>query len=128
VAITLRIVLVENLRRSAERMVHSRASREEADNLADRLLGAGGYTAEPVPVVFAGYRRAQLPDAFAVQLVHRLRDQDPRVMPALTWLDQVSRRKEPLPRGRARRTPEAGAATVTVRNIITSMRMISDVD
>ena len=42
VAITLRIVLVENLRRLAERMVHSRTSREEADNLADRLLGAGG--------------------------------------------------------------------------------------
>ena len=29
-----------------------------------------------------------LPDAFAVQLVHRLRDQDPRITPALTWLDQ----------------------------------------
>ena len=129
VAITLRIVLVENLRRSAERMVHSRASREEADNLADRLLGAGGYTAEPVPVVFAGYRRAQLPDAFAVQLVHRLRDQDPRVMPALTWLDQrlaaQGTTADAVVRDEHQRQ---GAATVTIRNIITSMRMISDVD
>ena len=57
VAITLRIVLVENLRRLAERIVHSRTSREEADNLADRLLGAGGYAAEPVPVVLAAYER-----------------------------------------------------------------------
>ena len=29
-----------------------------------------------------------VPDAFAVQLVHRLRDQDPRITPALTWLNQ----------------------------------------
>ena len=129
VAITLRIVLVENLRRLAERMVHSRTSREEADNLADRLLGAGGYTAEPVPVVLAGYRRVELPDAFAVQLVHRLRDQDPRIMPALTWLDQrlaaQGTTADAVVRDEHQRQ---GAATVTVRNIITSMRMISDVD
>ena len=97
VAITLRIVLVENLRRLAERIVHSRAAREEADNLADRLLGAGGHTAEPVAVVLADYERAPLPRAFAVQLVHRLRDQDPRIMPALTWLDQRLAAQERLP-------------------------------
>ena len=38
VAITLRIVLVENLRRGARRIVASRAARQEADALADRLL------------------------------------------------------------------------------------------
>src|SRR5580704_17670355 len=40
VAITLRIVLVENLRRISERIVRSRTARLEADELADRLLGA----------------------------------------------------------------------------------------
>ena len=39
VAITLRIVLVENLRRAAARIVSGRAARQEADNAADRLLG-----------------------------------------------------------------------------------------
>src|SRR5512145_1555641 len=38
VAITLRVVLVENLRRLAERVVHDRAARQEADALAERLL------------------------------------------------------------------------------------------
>src|SRR6185436_11985855 len=38
VPITLRIALVENLRRLASRIVSSRAEREEADKLADRLL------------------------------------------------------------------------------------------
>ncbi len=47
VAITLRIVLVENLRRAAARIVSSRAARQEADALADRLLGVNGHTAEP---------------------------------------------------------------------------------
>ena len=42
VATTLRIVLVENLRRIAERVVDSRAGRGAADVVADRLLGAGG--------------------------------------------------------------------------------------
>ena len=46
VAITLRIVLVENLRRAAERIVNERAARQAADALADRLLGAGGREAE----------------------------------------------------------------------------------
>src|ERR1700726_3632448 len=41
-AISLRVVLVENLRRSAERMVRARAARKEADALADTLLGGGG--------------------------------------------------------------------------------------
>src|ERR1044071_7267379 len=46
VAITVRIVLVENLRRSAERIVRGRAARQEADAVADRLLGVGGRTPE----------------------------------------------------------------------------------
>src|SRR6202040_3192633 len=39
VAITLRVVLVENLRRIAERIVNGRSARLEADVLADSLLG-----------------------------------------------------------------------------------------
>src|SRR6202142_2805408 len=42
VAITLPIVLVENLRRVAERIVRSRAARKEADILADRVRGTAG--------------------------------------------------------------------------------------
>ena len=41
VAISLRVVLVENLRRLIERIVQSRADRLEADELADSLLGTG---------------------------------------------------------------------------------------
>ena len=87
VAITLRIVLVENLRRAAKPIVSGRAARQEADTLADRLLGVNGHAAEPVALVLQRYEQAPLPEAFAVQLVQRLRDQDPDVVPALMWLE-----------------------------------------
>ena len=41
-AITLRIILVENLRRIAERIVYSRDERRKADAIADHLLSADG--------------------------------------------------------------------------------------
>src|ERR1700735_3920840 len=88
VAITLRIVLVENLRRAAARIVSSRAARQEADGVADRLLGVNGYAAEPDALSHRGSTGASLPPAFVVQLVLRLRDQDPNTTPARQWLDE----------------------------------------
>ena len=46
VSITLRIVLIENLGRLARQITNSRAERQLADGLADRLLGAGGRPPE----------------------------------------------------------------------------------
>jgi cyclic beta-1,2-glucan synthetase len=129
VAITLRIVLVENLRRLADLIVHSGIARQEANVLADRLLGASGRAAEPVPVVLAGREGIALPEAFVVQLVHRLRDQDPSITPALTWLDQqLATQRTTADAIVHEEHQRQGSAVVTVRNIITGMRMISDVD
>ena len=88
VAITLRIVLVENLRRSAEQIACARIGRQEADALADRLLGVGGRAPETPDVALRRFDSARLPSAFVVRLLQRLRDQDPRITPALVWLDQ----------------------------------------
>src|SRR5213082_2683471 len=79
VAITLRVVLVENLRRLAERMVRSRTAREQAEALADRLLG-GGRDPEPAALL-RRWDEGRLDVAFAVALLGRLRDQDPEVTP-----------------------------------------------
>ena len=129
VAITLRIVLVENLRRLAELIMHSSVARQEANALADRLLGVGGHAAEPASTVLAEREGMVLPDAFAVQLVHRLRDQDPSITPALTWLDQhLAAQGSTADTVVHDEHQRQGAGIVTVRNIITSMRMISDVD
>ena len=76
VAITLRIVLVENLRRSVERIAISRAARRTADQLANRLLGVGRQAAEPVATALKSFEQTPLPRAFAVQLVQRFRRRD----------------------------------------------------
>ena len=61
IAISLRVVLVENLRRLAERIVVARAARETADELADRLLGLragnGGFALTLVLYVYFAHIR-----------------------------------------------------------------------
>jgi cyclic beta-1,2-glucan synthetase len=127
VAITLRVVLVENLRRMAERMVSSRAARKEADELADSLLGPGGQSA--ILPALDRLEKAPLDKAFAVQLVQRLRDLDPKVGPVLLWLDQrlavAGTSADEIVHAEHQ---EQGAMSVSVRNIITSMRLISEFD
>jgi cyclic beta-1,2-glucan synthetase len=129
VAITLRVVLVENLRRLAERIVHERAARQEADAVADRLLGLGGSSIGPVTSVLRRFEGAPLKTAFAVQLVQRLRDQDPVVMPALRWLEEQLTAQGTTTDEIVRVEHQRQAAmNVTVRNVITSMRLISAFD
>ncbi|HEY1314013.1 MAG TPA: glucoamylase family protein [Steroidobacteraceae bacterium] len=129
VAITLRIVLVENLRRAAVRIVSSRAAREDADTVADRLLGVNGYAAEPDALARRVATGASFAPPFVVQLVLRLRDQDPDTTPARQWLDTFVNAQgstaDEMVHGEHQRQ---GASNVTVRNIITSMRLLSDVD
>ena len=128
-AITLRIVLVENLRRFAVLIGQSQIERREADALADRLLGLDNGGPEPAAAVLAERRRAPVPDDFAVQFVHRLQDQNEGVAPALTWLDDRLAEAATSTHDATRRVHDRQVgATVTVRNIITSMRLISEID
>jgi cyclic beta-1,2-glucan synthetase len=129
VAITLRVVLVENLRRLAERIVHEKAARQEADTVVDRLLGLGGSSIEPAARVLRRFEGGPLTTAFAVQLVQRLRDQDPVITPALHWLERQLEAQSTTSDEIVRVEHQQQAAmNVTVRNVITSMRLISAFD
>src|SRR5262249_36787438 len=129
VPITLRILLVENLRRVAERIVRDRTARQQADDLADRLLGLRRRTPADATVALARIEKERLPSAFAVQLVQRLREQDPEVVPALGRLEALfaaqGTTSEEIVRLEHHRQ---GAMNVTVRNVITSMRLMSNFD
>jgi cyclic beta-1,2-glucan synthetase len=129
VAITLRFVLVENLRRIAKRIIDSRAGRAAADELADRVLGVGGRTPELPENLVPKPGKETYSDAFLMQLVHRLRDQDPSIALALEWLEEQLAAQgttaETVIRDEHQRQV---SGSVTVRNIITSMRLISGVD
>ncbi len=130
VATTLRIVLIENLRRAAERIVSERTACLEADALADRLLGLGGRRAAETPdTVLRRFDSTPLPTAFVVRLLQRLRDQDPRVTPALVWLDDHLKRQGTTADEIVREEHQRqGGMNVTVRNVITSMRLVSSLD
>src|SRR5262249_1427649 len=85
VAITLRLALVENLRRLALTMSHARAQREEADKLADKLLELASRNPAGIMQLVNERlsKREALEQTFVVQLVQRLREQDPSVMPVM---------------------------------------------
>lgn len=128
VAITLRIVLIENLRRLADQITAGRAARADADALADRLL-ASGDSRSVLEADMATRSSGSLSDVFAAELAKRLRDQDPRTTPALGWLEERLNRQGATVDGVVQHAQQRlGASNVTVRNVITSMRLISDID
>jgi cyclic beta-1,2-glucan synthetase len=129
VAITLRIVLVENLRRLAESIVRGRRARQAADAVADNLLGVRGPPVKRPMTALEPFEDGPLTTAFAVQLVQRLRDQDPAVTPALRWLDRRLAEQGTTADDIVRVEHQRQAAmNVTVRNVITSMRLMSSLD
>ncbi len=128
VAITLRIVLIENLRRLADQMTQGRADRAEADSLADRICAPGQAHAALLSEVA---RRGQGPlsEVFAAQLAKRLRDRDPRTNPALGWLEERLTAQGTTIDTVVRHAQERqGASNVTLRNVVTAMRSISATD
>jgi cyclic beta-1,2-glucan glucanotransferase len=129
VAITLRVVLVENLRRLAEALVSGRAARQEADALADDVLGLDGTPADASVAGLQWVDDVPLVTAFAVQLVQRLREQDPAVTPALVWLDGRLAAQGTTADEIVRVEHQRQAAmNVTVRNVIMSMSLMSALD
>ncbi len=129
VAIHLRVALIENLRRLAEQIIRSREAWAKADELADRLLGLGDLPPQDVDTVLSRLSDTPLTDAFAVELVQRLRDQDRAVMPVLQWLNAQLRAKGTSTQEIVAHEHQAQAeANVTVRNIITSMRWMSSIE
>ncbi len=130
-AISLRLALVENLRRLTTRVVSSREEREEADALADKLLGMTRRPKEELIAVIneRWKRREQLGRAFIVHLVQRLRDQDPAVAVVLDTLEkQLAKRGSSVEQHVHLEHQRQATAQVTVGNIITSMRLLSTLD
>ncbi|MGV1008248.1 MAG: GH36-type glycosyl hydrolase domain-containing protein [Dermatophilaceae bacterium] len=126
VAITLRLLLIENLRRLADLVVASSRDRQHADEVADRLFAPGAQRAS-IQAVIPQSERYVPSRAFSVRLLRRLRGQDRPDVDA--WLaDRLAA---------ADLDPEVivleehqhqASATVTMRNIFTSLRLITDLN
>jgi cyclic beta-1,2-glucan synthetase len=131
VAITLRLALLENLRRLAIAIARARAERDDADKLADKLLELASL--QPANVMsFLNERigkQEELPQTFLVQLVQRLREQHPSVMPVMDWIEkQLAPQGTTVEQAIHSEHQRQAAAQVTVGNIITSMRLLSTLD
>ncbi len=125
IPITLRIVLIENLRRLSDQITAGRQSRGEADAMADRVLVAG---LSP-DIAIARMASAPLPELFAAQFAKRLRDQDSADTPTLAWLEErLAGQHSSVEDVVLHAQQRLGASNVTVRNIVTSLRLISDID
>ncbi|HEX5709551.1 MAG TPA: glucoamylase family protein, partial [Pyrinomonadaceae bacterium] len=130
-AISLRLALVENLRRLATRIVSAREERDTADRLSDKILELAGRQPEQmIPLVSARLgKREDLDRAFIVELTQRLREQDPSVTPVFDWLErQLRKRGQSIELVVHLEHQRQAAAQVTVGNIITSMRLLSTLD
>jgi cyclic beta-1,2-glucan synthetase len=124
IAISLRILLVENLRRLADEIVRSRNARQRADELADAVLGLG--TADAPQASRASVALSTLEMAGRVQLFQRLRDLDPAVTPAVGWVEELLKEQGASAEDTVRLEHQRQATmNVSVRNVITSMRAIS---
>ncbi|WP_417774161.1 GH36-type glycosyl hydrolase domain-containing protein [Stappia sp.] len=128
VAITLRFVLIENLRRLADQITAARAARTEAAALAKRLL-LPGEARSALDADIASRSPKPLPELFAAHLAKQLRNQDPATTPALKWLEErLALQGVSIDDVVQHAQQRQGASNVTVRNIVTSMRLVSDID
>ncbi len=140
VAITLRIVLIENMRRLAEQVVADQGFREAADDLVDRFTRPVGTT-DPDEASGSG---PALPDIsvtdlvpgggpvselFAARIAQRLRGVDTAGSPLHRWLeDRLHLQGLTTDEAVERAQQWQGASNVTMRNIVTSMRLISEME
>ncbi|WP_139556744.1 GH36-type glycosyl hydrolase domain-containing protein [Methylotetracoccus oryzae] len=127
IPITLRVLLVENLRRLAVRIMRSQNGRRLADEFVDRIeqLTVQSDTPDPSlpPAVLPPIPLRQ---AYAVQILQRLHDPHPGAALSLDVLnDWLNEQGVSLDEIVHREHADQVADNLTVRNIITSMRAIS---
>lgn len=129
ISITLRVVLIENLRRLSARIVGSEMGREQADHVADELLGLIGVNRRTDEEMIEYLKHLQLRKGFEVQLVQRLRFQEGIAEGVFQWLNEHLKSKGDIAEKMVQDEHlSQTSANVTVRNIINSMRLISSLD
>jgi cyclic beta-1,2-glucan synthetase len=120
---TMRVVLIENLRRLAERVAADRAAREVAHLCCDHI---GQFDAQALDQVLALLGRRGVGRVFLAQMSQRLQDRrlasQTRV---IAWLQQA------LPDAAAaqiQQLADQAADNLSVSNALTSLRAVGDAD
>lgn len=144
IAITLRIVMIENMRRLSAQIVAAQRLRLQADQAVDQVLGGapgalalvetlavGVHAAEGhgPDAAIAGAAKTDAADIFCAQIAKRLRGADPSETPLLAWLqDRLHKGGSSVDAVVVAAQHRQGATNISMRNLVTSMRLISEVD
>ena len=132
-AITLRLVLVENLRRIVLDVVRNHEKRNLANQFADQLFAVAGDKVKFQNKVLnlASYceHSSNQDCAFTAQMVKRLRDQEVELLPAIEWIEKyLSHHGSSVEQVVHFSNQKQASNQVTVANIITSMRLLSSLN
>ncbi|MBX3620155.1 MAG: carbohydrate-binding protein [Rhizobacter sp.] len=124
---TLRVVLIENLRRLAERVATNKAAREIANLCSDRLHT---FSIESLDELLAELNRRGVGRTFLGQMAQRLQDlqrtSDPlALLPYQHWLQAALPDTASL---LAQQAADQAADNLSVSNAVTSLRTIGDAD
>ena len=127
---TLRVVLIENLRRLSERVATTKAAREAANLWCDRLNRASRVHAQPV---LASMNERGLLRPFALQALQRLQADpgpaSPKAERSREALRLALAHALPDPaQAQAAQQAEEAADNMSVANAITALRLIGDTD
>jgi cyclic beta-1,2-glucan synthetase len=117
----LKLALIENLRRLAVMTLEARAARQAADSYVARIDAEGAGELPPLP--------SELPTAFVVQLLLRIREYGPRLAAVRAAVDGHLAAEDMTAEDAIRREHQSeAAAQVSVANVITSLRLCSTLD
>ncbi|MGZ3769298.1 MAG: GH36-type glycosyl hydrolase domain-containing protein [Bdellovibrio sp.] len=134
IAITLRLALVENIRRVTTRVVWDRQQKKEADQLAEEIIesaqkGETHFKKKLVKINECCGRAAENDYAFISQLAKRLRDQEAEIWEANQCLEECLVGKNyTIEQIVSLEHQHQAADQVTIANIITSMRLLSNLN
>ncbi len=129
IAITLRLTLVQNLSRLIGAVVSRVSDAERAETVANTIMAAVAREEPLEPVINTALRDQTVTPAFLARFEQRLRDQGSAVDGAFREIErgltQAGARNTALIQGEYQ---AQSADDISVRNIITTMRLISDID
>ena len=124
---TLRVVLIENLRRLAERVATHKAAREVANRVCDQIKQ---FTLVTLDALLAALQRRGVGRVFLAQMAQRLQDRSaPAYAAASTWQREWLARALPdLAALVGQQSADQAADNLSVSNAVSSLREIGDAD
>lgn len=136
-SLTLRVLLVENLRRLSERVATAKASRMAADRWCDALFASSAHDAKSLEARYNDMASRGVGRAFILQVSERLRVDTTELADSAEALAEgvLKSLRETLARllpdpseAQVQQNAEKAADNLSMRNAITSLRLLEDAD